>query len=238
MPADFELPTDSGTRRFRRTLAVGVTASALLHAAGVILIGPGTSLPGTGERLDGRSPTASEFRGMEALSVRASESEARGGPEGHRTEERERVAPRVSRPRSSKPGLRGRPVPVEFPRLALASAGASGGASAEDAPSAQSGPAASRGGEGSGGGEAASPGVPRTLMPQWSPPESVRGLRVTVRVEVDADGRPTGRVELVPPTPSEAFNRTLRQRMTDVRYLPLRRGGEAVKGWAEITFVF
>jgi outer membrane biosynthesis protein TonB len=57
-------------------------------------------------------------------------------------------------------------------------------------------------------------------------------------VEVDERGRPTGRVELEPPTPSPSFNRELRGRMARLEFLPARRDGRPVVAWAEITFTF
>jgi len=97
-----------------------------------------------------------------------------------------------------------------------------------------------RGGPGgSGGGEDAFvPPMPRSVIPHWDPPESVRGLEVTVRVHVDADGRPTGDVELVPPTPDRGFNREIIDRVHDMEYHPASRNGRPVPGWAEITFIF
>ncbi|MFB6368305.1 MAG: energy transducer TonB, partial [Gemmatimonadota bacterium] len=83
-----------------------------------------------------------------------------------------------------------------------------------------------------------SPPVPRSLLPRWDPPPSVRGTRVTVHVEVGRDGRPTGRVRLEPPTGNESFDRRLREALTSIRYRPARRAGEPVVAWAEITFVF
>lgn len=105
----------------------------------------------------------------------------------------------------------------------------------------RSGPIETRAGAGppgSGSGEAESPPVPRSIFPEWDPPAGARGMEVTVRVRVDATGRPTGEVELVPPTPDRAFNHRLRQRAVRMEYLPARRGGVPVPGWAEITFVF
>lgn len=242
MAADFQLPTDPGARRYRRTLAGGVAASVLLHAAAVIVLGSGSGVPRAGEPAEAGGATRSHFRGMEAVSVRTAESSspARSPAQSQirRPSERERPVRRLPRLRRPAPVLTGRPVAVEMPRLALAPAGGPGGEGTREARPGMAGRGPAAGRDGSAGGGSATPAVPRTLLPEWSPPNSVRGSRVTVRVEVDADGRPTGRVELLPPTPSESFNRTLRQRMTSVRYLPQRHGGEPVKGWAEITYVF
>ena len=93
-------------------------------------------------------------------------------------------------------------------------------------------------GEGTGGGAGLVPAVPRSLVPQWDPPDEVRGLRVTIRVEVDKRGRATGQVELIPPTPNEKFNRQLMDKARRMQYYPARLEGRPVTGWAEITFVF
>jgi TonB family protein len=93
-------------------------------------------------------------------------------------------------------------------------------------------------GEGAGGGGRLVAPVPRSLVPQWDPPDDVRGLRVTIRVEVDKRGRATGQVELVPPTPNKKFNRQLMDKARRMQYYPARRDGRPVTGWAEITFVF
>lgn len=95
-----------------------------------------------------------------------------------------------------------------------------------------------RAGSGAGpGGDYTSP-VPRSIVPHWDPPESVRGMEVTVRVFVDERGRPTGEVELDPPTPNRGFNREIVERVRRMEYRPARRDGSPVAGWAEITFVF
>jgi TonB family protein len=93
-------------------------------------------------------------------------------------------------------------------------------------------------GEGDGsGGDYTSP-IPRSIVPHWDPPEAVRGMEVTVRVFVDEWGRPTGEVELDPPTPHRGFNREIVNRVRRMEYRPARRNGSPVAGWAEITFVF
>lgn len=82
------------------------------------------------------------------------------------------------------------------------------------------------------------PPMPRSVIPHWDPPESVRGLEVTVRVHVDAEGHPTGDVELDPPTPDRGFNREIIDRVHEMEYRPASRNGRPVPGWAEITFIF
>ncbi len=80
--------------------------------------------------------------------------------------------------------------------------------------------------------------VPRSIVPEWDPPGDVRGMRVTARVLVSAEGQPLGEVQLDPPTPDHAFNRRLVEKVLQMQYIPGRRDGEPVEAWAEITFVF
>jgi hypothetical protein len=80
--------------------------------------------------------------------------------------------------------------------------------------------------------------VPRSIVPEWDPPGDVRGMRVTARVLVSAEGQPLGEVQLDPPTPDQAFNRRLVEKVLQMQYIPGRRDGEPVEAWAEITFVF
>lgn len=80
--------------------------------------------------------------------------------------------------------------------------------------------------------------MPRSIVPHWNPPSSVRGMEVTVRVHVDAHGHPTGEVTLDPPTPDRKFNREIEDRMRRMEYRPASRNGRPVAGWAEITFIF
>ncbi len=119
---------------------------------------------------------------------------------------------------SSGPDLR--------PAAALALPGIGGG----------TGPGAA--GRGSGEGSDYVSPVPRSVLPYWDPPPSVRGLEVTVRIFVDETGRPTGMVELDPPTPDGRFNKEIITRVRRMEYHPARRNGAPVPGWAEITFVF
>lgn len=107
------------------------------------------------------------------------------------------------------------------------------------APSAGSGAGTGLGDDGASGGEGdgyVSPS-PRSVVPHWDPPGSVRGMEVTVRVFVDATGRP-GLVELDPPTPDEDFNRDIMRQVRAWEYRPALRHGNPVDGWAEITFIF
>ena len=93
------------------------------------------------------------------------------------------------------------------------------------------------GGDGTGEDDFVSP-MPRSVLPYWDPPSSVRGLEVTVRIHVDALGHPTGEVQLDPPTPDRRFNREIEKRVRQMEYRPALRNGNPVPGWAEITFIF
>jgi TonB family protein len=93
------------------------------------------------------------------------------------------------------------------------------------------------GGDGAGSEDFVSP-MPRSILPHWDPPKSVRGLEVTVRIHVDAFGKPTGEVYLDPPTPDRRFNREIEERVRRMEYRPASRNGSPVAGWAEITFIF
>ena len=84
----------------------------------------------------------------------------------------------------------------------------------------------------------ATPPIPRSVLPEWGPPSSVRGMEVVVRVFVDRTGTPTGQVELIPSTPDPGFNRRLEEKILRMEFHPARLDGIAVPGWAEITFIF
>ncbi|MDX1577598.1 MAG: energy transducer TonB [Gemmatimonadota bacterium] len=99
------------------------------------------------------------------------------------------------------------------------------------------GPGRGDGGDAGTGNDYLAP-VPRSILPHWDPPQAVRGMEVTVRVFVDEGGRPSGLVELHPPTPDESFNREIRERIRGMEYRPALRSGVPVAGWAEITFIF
>lgn len=223
MDETYELPTRAGGRRFRRALVGGLAASAALHAAVFLLWSAAPAPPAEADGAGTRAaPRAGGGGTMRALAVRLPERRPIPSPP--------RPVPVPDRPE----------VAVEAPPLAASFSAALPAA-----------PAPVRGGPGRGGGSgegsdagsgeaggSVSPPVPRSLFPEWDPPDELRGMRVTVRLRVDASGRPTGEVELHPPTPSRKFNRKLRQNVVRMAYYPARRDGRAVAGWAEITFVF
>ncbi len=192
-------------------------ASALLHA--FVLFGPAGRVP--------------EF---ERLAASGSNPDLRVGGGGM-------VSVRVSQPRRIEVPPPPRPVlALDAPEIELREAVPQ--LSADLLPVGIPAPSAGRGGaEGSGEGEGGGgtdgyvAPVPRSVVPHWDPPGSVRGMEVTVRVFVDATGRPSF-VELDPPTPDEDFNRDIVRQVRAWEYRPAQRDGTAVDGWAEITFIF
>lgn len=207
-------------------VAASLAVSVVLHAA-VLLLWRGEPVPPPGSGPAAEPASASAPRpesAMRVVEVRTADRAGaeRGRPTVARLPEAEsRSVTEPARPRA--PGLALEPVPAPAPAGPSLAVGAASG--------------------GDGAGRAGEPGrisppVPRTLLPQWDPPASVRGTRVTAHVEVDRDGRPTGEVRLEPPTESGDFNRRLREVLTSLRFRPARRAGEPVVAWAEITFVF
>ncbi len=210
-------PRTRPDRGFRRTLAWGLLASVLLHLVLALawrdaaLTAPGAAAEAARARAASASPASSGA--LRAVSVRGVTS--------------------VEIPRRPEPVR-----PDEDPDLrppAVAGAGLETGDLARPA----SGPAS---GERSSGGPGAAvdrPPVPRSVMPEWDAPPSVRGRTVTVRVHVDSAGTPTGAVELLPRTPDEGFNRRLVRKVRTMRFAPARDGrGRPVAAWAELTFSF
>lgn len=212
-------------RAFRRLLLRAFAVSAVLHGALLALWRTAPPPPpGAAAGDPASSPARVPEEALRAVDVRPDRAEAgdrSGRPVAARLPEAEGVPTR----NPSASGLSLETVPASgAPRLTLAGekrAATGGGTSGPEGEPAE-----------------VSPPVPRSLLPQWSPPEEVRGTRVTVHVEVGADGRPTGHVRLDPPTDSERFNRRLREALTSIRYRPGTRAGTPVTAWAEITFVF
>ena len=221
-----------GRRRgFRRLLMRALAVSVLLHAALFLLwrAGPAPA-PGTGD-FAGAAPSPEPPPESVLRAVHISRPEARNRDESARP-----VAARL--PEAAAPAVR-EPVPAPADRMSLQTVAGSGAPRLVLAAAGQGTGASGRSGSGSPGEPGRiSPPVPRSLLPQWDPPEEVRGKRVTVRVEVGRDGRPTGRVRLEPSTGSESFDRRLRETLTSLSYRPATRAGEPVEAWAEITFVF
>lgn len=202
----------------RRALAWGLAASLAVHALAFLAFRGAPSVSPDGDLAAARGPEPAAPRdALQAMSLTVRRTEIRPPPR-----------PRID---VAEPVLRARPVPrssLPATRISLGAPPAAGFPGGRGSEARRSG----------GPGEGTTPAVPRSLFPEWDPPDSVRGIEVTVRVRVDARGRPTGEVELVPPTPDRAFNRRLTEKATRMEYRPARKGGVAVAGWAEITFVF
>jgi hypothetical protein len=78
---------------------------------------------------------------------------------------------------------------------------------------------------------------PRVIVPEWDPPDEVKGTTVQIRVLVSADGRALD-VELRPRTPNARFNRRLVETYMQADYKPAIRMGRAVSAHTEITLIF
>jgi TonB family protein len=78
---------------------------------------------------------------------------------------------------------------------------------------------------------------PRVIIPDWDPPNEVKGMRVRMRVLVDERGNAVD-VELEPPTPNDRFNRELIETAMEMEFKPALRNGRPVRDWAVITRVF
>ncbi len=221
MDSRAQLRSRQGGRRFRRALAWGFLGSAALHAAVFLLWRglPAADVPGG----PAASSVAAEPRPTEGA-LRAVDLAASAAPE-------EIPPPPAPRLNAFAPPLDWDDA-SESPSLGPVSLEREPGGSPAEGGS-ERGRGADRGpGSGTHG------PVPRSILPQWDPPPDVRGMRVSVYVHVDAEGRPSGEVRLDPPTPDSAFNRRLVEKVRRMEYEPARRDGEPVAGWAQITFVF
>ena len=78
---------------------------------------------------------------------------------------------------------------------------------------------------------------PRVIVPEWDPPDEIKGTTVQIRVLVSADGRAL-EVELRPRTSNSGFNRRLVDTYMGMDYKPGRRMGRAITAPAEITLIF
>lgn len=98
-------------------------------------------------------------------------------------------------------------------------------------------------GEGDGGSDASGnsrllDGTPRSLIPEWDPPEDVRGMEVTVRVLINERGHPL-EVRLQPQTPNRGFNNKLIKKARLMEFNPVRdRSGRPIEEWTEFVLVF
>lgn len=211
-------PPDADVLWYRRCLAVGLLVSVALHVAVALSwrAGPGPGTAGEGAEAPSATPRTSWSSGaVQAVALEADPREVEVPPPPRPVIA---ASPDVSAPRMDEG--------ADFASVELTprSAGSPGGG--RDGAEAQPGGGAGR------------PPVPRSVLPEWDPPDEVRGTEVVVRVHVDSAGRPTGPVELDPPTGHEGFDRRLREKVRAMEFAPARSGGRPVAGWAELTFVF
>ena len=218
MKERYELPSERWDRRQRKVLGWSLLVSAVLHGILFVAWRDASSAPAGGSAESARAAPTLAYGGGALQAIRVSAPrpfEIPAPPEpAELTDELVLDVLEV-----------GGPVSVTLGRPGLARGDASGSGSS---------PGSGLGGTGS---RTTSP-VPRSIVPEWDPPGDVRGMRVTARVLVSAEGRPLGEVELVPPTPDQTFNRRLVEKVLKMQYIPGRRDGEPVEAWAEITFVF
>jgi outer membrane biosynthesis protein TonB len=81
-------------------------------------------------------------------------------------------------------------------------------------------------------------GTPRSLIPEWDPPQDVRGMEVTVRVLINERGHPL-EVRLQPQTPNRGFNNKLIRKARLMEFNPVRdRSGQPIQEWTEFVLVF
>jgi len=218
---DRQLPLDQGARRFRRALWAGLAISVLVHVALALAWRGPAAGPGPAVYQDrGELPAAPRPDALHAVAVASEPPPTSRVPPPPAPVRAEEV--RVAAPEAARDATLHR---VELDPSGRGSPGWPG-----------EGDPGSGGGEGSG--QAVEPPVPRSVLPEWSPPGSVRGERITVRVFVNAHGHPAGPVELDPPTSSDEFNRRLVKKVRRMEFQPARGPEGPVAAWAELTFVF
>lgn len=209
---------DADVLWYRRCLAVGLLVSVALHVALALSwrAGPGPGITGEGAEAPSTSPRRTRLPGaVQAVALEPASREVEVPPP---PEPVAAASPDVSAPRMAEGA------DLASVELSPRSVGDPGGG--RDAAEARPGGGSGR------------PPVPRSVLPEWDPPDDVRGTEVVVRVHVDSAGRPTGPVELDPPTGHEGFDRRLREKVRAMEFAPARSGGRPVAGWAELTFVF
>ncbi len=222
-------PTRRNSARNRRPLVLGFVLSALVH---VVLL--------TGWRTNGPEDPGSLAAGPRTGDFRAA---AGGG---------EMVAIAIAAPRpiiipappASQPRLADPEVVVDEPDRLVRTPDLSGPVGGAVFISNRGGPgllnaegSGDSGNNASGRDRSTSP-TPRSIIPLWNPPKEVKGMVVTIRVLVDARGRPTGEILVQPRIPNSGFDRKLRKEMLSMDYVPASRGGQAVAAWAELTLTF
>lgn len=223
------VPSRRNSARNRKALVVGFALSLLVHV--LLLFGWRTSNLND-QRSLAAGPRAGDFRAasgggeMQAIAI---------------------AAPRpivIPAPPSNVPRFDEPDVDVQEPERSVLTAALSGPSGGAAAMGENGGPGrAEADGGGDGGSDAQgddrhSEASPRSITPLWDPPRDVKGMRVTVRVQLDALGKPTGEIQVEPRIPDSGFDRELRKGLLSMDYFPARRDGLAVADWAEMTFVF
>ena len=212
-------PSERHARQDRAAWWTGLAVSLLLHVLVFLAIGGRVPLPIDGVRGARAAAPVGGGGALEATNARLPSL---------------RDIPPPARPvlAIETPRVEVRDVAVSLPGPDLAPVGPVGAL-----PGIGGGAGEGEGGDGSGEEDFISP-MPRSVLPHWDPPTAVKGMEVTVRIHVDASGRPTGEVILDPPTPDRGFNREIEERVRRMEYRPASRNGRPVEGWAEITFIF
>lgn len=224
----FPASTSGNTRRHRRVVILGLLASVTIHALVFLLWRDDLpALPDTvaaGLRM-GDAAAAPGGGIMQAIAL---------------APPREIVVPP---PPDAVPDFEEPEVEVVTPREPQLQARFADLRSGVARPGPQTGPGlADADGEGDGGADAegrlrVTAPEPRVIVPEWDPPDEVKGTTVQIRVLVSSDGRAL-EVELRPRTPNNGFNRRLVQTYMEMDYKPGRRMGRAITAPAEITLIF
>ena len=224
----FPSSTSGNARRYRRAAVAGFTISVALHAAVFLLWKADLQpLPGTvaaGLRM-GDAAAAPGGGIMQAIAL---------------APPREIVVPP---PPEEVPEYDAPEVEVRMPPEPQLQARFADMRSGVAFPGPDSGPGRPDGtGQGDGGTEAegqfrVTAPEPRVIVPEWDPPDEIRGTTVQIRVLVSAEGRALD-VELRPRTPNAGFNRRLVETYMRMDYKPGRRMGRPITAPAEITLIF
>ena len=229
MSAESQLPTRRHDREYRRFARVGFAVSLLVHLAILLLwqvdpLSLGNTIaagPRTGD------PIAAAGGGaMQSVSYRLPEKiEVPPPPEKFVVDER--------------------PIEIEMveePQIAALDLSTALGEAREMATTPGPGIPGMTG-QGDGGSDESGnsrllDGTPRSLIPEWDPPEDVRGMEVTVRVLINERGHPL-EVRLQPQTPNRGFNSKLIKKARLMEFNPVRdRSGRPIQEWTEFVLVF
>ena len=212
--------TRRNSARNRKPLVVGFILSVLVHAVLLSGWGTGSDLDDPGSLAAG--PRMGNFRaaegGGEMLAIAIAAPRPIVVP-----------APPSNQPLFTEPELVVRE-PEQFVRTPELS-GAAGGAmmiSNRGGPGLLNADGGGDGGNNASGRDQRTFPTPRSIIPIWDPPREVKGMRVTVRVLVDARGEPTGEILVEPRIPNSGFDRKLRKELLSMDYVPASSGGMAI----------